>query len=98
MIDNMKWTELHEVKAILIYKKVNGDLNNKKAIQYELDKDDIFPKDKADSVQMKLANIRALDTGRGLSSVSRQLIKIWDKHKNTTIEDLETEVAKKSKE
>ena len=89
MSKKMKWTELHEVKAVLIYKKV----------KLEFYKDKVFPENKLASLYKKLANIRALDTGeglsgKGLSGVSKQLVKIWSEHKDTTIEALEKEVAK----
>ena len=84
MSDKMKWTRLHELKAILIYKKV----------KLEFDKDKVFPENKFSSLNKKLANIRSLDTDDGLSSVSKQLREVWYEYKDTTIEALEKEVLK----
>ena len=89
----VNWTILHELKAILIYKKIkDGDYKTKaEAIEKELAKDDTFPKDKTGSVQMKLGNIKYLDTGwqEGLSGVSEQLESVWNKYKDTPKEDIE---------
>ena len=84
----MKWTLLHELKALFIYKKMKGIFNSKK-IKEELAKDDIFSANKAKSVAMKLKNIQYLYIGEGLSGVSNQLIGVFKEYKDTSIEKLE---------
>ena len=83
----MKWKEQHELKALLIYKK----------IKEELDKDKIFTHNRFDTVLKKLANIRYLDTNgkEGLSGYSTQIKEIWEKHKDTPIKKLEDIIKKK---
>ena len=86
---NLEWKTLHELKALLIYKKLKESKNSK--VKRELNKDNIFSKDKFPSVMNKLENIRYLDTEgkKGLPHVSKKNKEIWKKHKNTSIRELE---------
>ncbi len=86
---NLDWKNLHELKALLIYKKLKE--SKKTRVKRELNKDNIFSKDKLPSVMNKLENIRYLDTEgkKGLSHVSDRNKKIWKKYKNTPIRELE---------
>ena len=86
---NLKWKTLHELKALLIYKKLKESDNSR--VKRELNKDNIFSQDKFPSVMNKLKNIRYLDTeGKdGLANVSKKNKEIWKKYKNTPIRKLE---------
>ena len=92
----VKWTILHELKAILIYKKIkDGDYKTKaEAIEKELAKDDIFPEGSESTVSKKLSNIKSLDTGEGLSGVSVQLKIVWNDYKTTSKENIEKQLKK----
>ena len=94
------WTLLHELKAILIYKKIKDGVYKTKAeaITKELAKDDIFPVGSESTVSKKISNIKSLDTGKqeGLSGVSVQLRVVWNKFKDTPKEDIEKVIEKKA--
>ena len=77
----MRWTKLHELKALLVYKK----------LKEEVEKDNIFPKDKFSSLMRKLENIKYLDTNgkKGLANASKLNKNIFEKYKNKTIQELE---------
>ena len=98
----MKWLDKHTLKGLLIYKKTfliyKKQLKKIKTesqaeiIRREMEKDDIFPKDKIVSVQDKLKNFQHLnpeDKRKGYDHPSAADIKAWDDYKDTSIEDLE---------
>ena len=88
-MEKLDWKTLHELKALLIYKRLNE--SESKRVERELSKDNIFSKDKTLSVKNKINNIRYLDTEgkRGLAHVSKKTRETWEKHKNTSIRELE---------
>lgn len=86
----LTWTCLHEIKALLIYKKTDGRVNTK-IIESEINKDGLFTKDKIDSLKEKFGNIKYLETEgkEGRSNFSKLNKKVFEKYKNNTIEQLE---------
>ncbi|MCZ0932815.1 MAG: tyrosine--tRNA ligase [Oligoflexia bacterium] len=102
---NLKWKEIHELKALLVYKKVSvkeeikedakNKLKEKLCEEWAKDKDfeisDISPA----SIKMKFENNRYLDTGKGLPNYSKQNKEVFDKWKDSSIEELEQEIIKR---
>ena len=99
---NLKWEEIHELKAYLVYRKVKEDQSERNKLCEELSKDEDFKK--ADislsSIKMKFENNRYLDTkeAKGLENCSQKNKKIFKKWKDRSIEDLENEIMKRQKE
>ena len=87
---NLKWEEIHELKAYLIYRKVKEGLGDKNKLCEELFQDVDFKK--ADislsSINMKFENNKYLDTGAGLKNSSQRNKKIFSKYKSFSIEEL----------
>ena len=88
-----KWNELHELKTLLIYKKITERYDEKDKLCEEFSKDPFFVQAgiPLSSIKMKIQNIIYLDTSglKGLSNVANLTKEIWQKYKDTSIQDLE---------
>lgn len=88
----MKWTKLHELKVLLIYKKVKENGENEDELCQELKNTDENFTCSLNSIKMKLRNIDSLDTGEGLPNVSQLNQEVFKKYKNYSIESLKSEI------
>ena len=88
-----KWNELHELKTLLVYKKINKGYGDQNKLCEELSKDPAFVQAgiPLSSVKMKIQNITHLDTKglKGLCSVSNLNKEVFQKYKDTSIQNLE---------
>ena len=101
---NMKWEEIHELKALrdyFVYKKDKEKVGEKSKLKSKLckklaEEDEHFKK--ADislsSIKMKFENNRYLDTNgkEGLEHFSKQNEKIFNKYKDYKISEIEKEI------
>ena len=88
----MDWTELHELKVLLVYKKAKDGGNKNQLCEKLKNKDKSFTCP-IDSIKMKFDNIKALDEGKGgLKNASEQNKDIFKKYKGYSIEKLEKEI------
>ena len=93
----MKWTELHELKVLVVYKKIRQNENRAKLIK-ELSEDKFFSKhgDKTGSILRKLGNIQYLVEGTGkLWKASKLNKKIIKEYKDKSIQELEQIIREK---
>ena len=91
----MNWTELHELKVLLIYKKAQAGGNKEELCQSLKDKDSSFTCD-LNSIVMKFDNYKSLGTiGQGLDHTSQLNKEVFEKYKNHSIEELEKEIRKR---
>lgn len=88
----MKWTKLHELKVLLIYKKVKENGEHEDELCEKLKSTDESFTCSLDSIKMKLQNIHFLDTGEGLPNLSQLNQEIFKKYKNYSIERLKDEI------
>ena len=93
-MSRLEWSLLHELKAILIYKKTRDSSNKSQVIRDELAKDDIFPENSFSTVSQKISNIEALDAGGSYDGYSKQLELLWDGCKDTSTVDIEKVIEK----
>ena len=95
--NNQKWTEIHELKVLLLDKKlkVGGD---KTHLIEELSKDEDFVQAEIPigSIKMKLDNIKNLKSDKGLSHISKLNREVFDKYKDYSLEDLEKVIKEQS--
>ena len=92
----MKWINLHELKTLLVYKKIQKGEDRAKLMK-ELSEDEIFSKhgDKTGSIAKKLGNIEYLDKKIGkLKNASKLNKDIFEKYKDKTIQELEQIIKK----
>ena len=104
---NLKWEDIHELKAYLVYKKVKEGRGAKSDLCKGLEQDKDFKREGISlaSIQMKFENNRFLaakSSGNikeieGLKNYSQRNKKIFDKYENFSIEELESEIMKKCK-
>ena len=95
---NTKWTEIHEMKILLLYKRQQEGGNKTNLIQ-ALSKDEDFVQAGIfeDSIRMKLSNIESLISNKGLENASELNKAVFEKYKNSSSEDLEKAI-KEAKE
>ena len=93
---NLKWGDIHELKAYLVYRKAQEGLSGKSKLCEELSEDEDFKKSDISlvSIKMKFENNRCLDKGEGLENYSQRNKKIFDKYEKLSIEELENEIVK----
>ena len=95
---NTKWNWLHDLKAYLVYRKIKYRGENQTGLCEELAEDQQFKNYiSLSSIKMKIENYRYLDTGKGLSAYSNQSHEVFNKYKNQTIQEIETEIKKMEK-
>ena len=91
-----KWTDLHELKALHLYKKIRSG-GEKARLFKELSKDSDFIQAKIpeSSIKMKVSNFEFLDTGKtGLKNASQKSGEIFNKYGSSSIEKLQTVIEK----
>ena len=88
---DMIWTELHELKVLLVYKKVK-DGGNKNQLCEELKNKDKNFTCSVDSIKMKFDNIKALDKGKGLLNKSQLNEEVFKKYISYSIDQLIKEI------
>ena len=95
--NNQKWTEIHELKVLLLDKKLKAG-GDKTHLLEELSKDEDFVQAEIfiDSIEMKLGNIENLKSDKGLSHISKLNREVFDKYKDYSLEDLEKVIKEKS--
>ena len=89
-----KWTDIHELKTLHLYKEIHINPNRKVQLCKELSKDKDFVKGdiSENSIKLKLKNLDFLSTGKGLKNVSKRNKEIFDKYKSFSIEELQDEI------
>ena len=92
----MKWTYLQEMKVLLIYKKIQAGGKQEQLCKELKDKDSSFTCP-LNSIEMKLENIKFLDTGEGLRNASDLNKEVFEKYKNYSIDELEKAIKNKEK-
>ena len=93
---NTRWDWIHNLKAYLVYRKIEDREENKKQLCEELTKDKSFKKNiSLSSIKMKIENYRYLDTkSKGLRNYSKQSEEVYKKYKNSSIEKIIEEIEK----
>ena len=88
------WTELHELKALHLYKQIKQS-GDKERLCEELLKDPEFVKTKISesSIKMKVSNFEFLDTGKGLQNASKRSKVIFNKYNSSSVEKLQIVIA-----
>ena len=79
-----KWNRIHELKAYLIYrhvKNISEDKDFKDYISF-------------DSIIMRVANFRAIETGKGLDRVSKSSANMFAEFKDKPIQEIEKAISK----
>ena len=95
---NLKWKEIHDLKAFLVYRKIM-EKENKEKLCEELSRDKDF-KDyiSLDSIKMKIENYNYLDTKKkGLSNYSKQSQSVFKEYKTISIPEIERKIYAKQK-
>ena len=89
------WTDLHELKVLHIYKRIQ---NGKKKVQLcealSKDSDFIQAKISESSIKMKMRNFEFLDKGTGLQNASKRSRDIFKKYSSFSIEELQAVIDK----
>ncbi|MCY4512750.1 MAG: alanine--tRNA ligase, partial [Bdellovibrionales bacterium] len=91
-----KWTDLHELKSLQLYKKINKG-EEKEQLFEELSKDSDFIQAKIpkSSIEMKVKNFEFLDTEKsGLQNASKKSKEIFNKYGSLSIEKLQAVIEK----
>ena len=94
------WKEIHDLKAYLTHRKIeeNPEKKNDEITQLAEDKD--FKEYISESsIKMKISNYKYLDEkDSGLSNFSKQSKKVYEEHKNKSIEEIKEEIKQLEKE
>ncbi len=87
IMGKQKWERIHELKAYLIYrhiKNISEDKDFKGYISF-------------DSLQMKVADFRSIETGKGLDSVSENCKSMFAEFKGKLMQEIEKAISQQGK-